>query len=118
MGQKIIFIKDTDESQDRINDFYAFFLNALKENQLDDAAQVVRVADIGIYNRGVVVKISGDEVIYANVKEENIPDIVRQTVKEGKVIAELLFKEQPKQLRIVLRNCGQIDPENIDEYIA
>ena len=44
MGQKIIFIKDTDESQDRINDFYAFFLNALKENQLDDAAQVVRVA--------------------------------------------------------------------------
>ncbi|MCK9571739.1 MAG: 4Fe-4S binding protein [Candidatus Omnitrophica bacterium] len=120
MEQKLIFIKDTDNSQDRINDFYAFFLNALKENKLDQAAQVVRVADIGIYDKGLVVKISGgaNEIIYAFVQEANINDIVCRSVKEDKIIPELLFKDSPKQLRIVLRNCGQIDPENIDEYIA
>ncbi len=118
MDQKIVFIKDTGIENDRTKDYYALFLNLLRENSLEDQVQINRVADIGIYNQGLVVKIFEQDVIYANVKEEQIKEIVLKTIKEGKVIKELLFQSPPKQLRIVLRNCGEIDPENIDEYIA
>ncbi|MFA5197971.1 MAG: NADH-ubiquinone oxidoreductase-F iron-sulfur binding region domain-containing protein [Candidatus Omnitrophota bacterium] len=118
MGQTIVFIKDTGLEGDRTKDFYAAFLNLLRENSLEEKAQVVRVADIGIYNQGLVVKFPEKDVTYVKVGEEDLKEVVAKTVKEGKVIDRLLFKEEPKQLRIVLRNCGEIDPENIDEYIA
>jgi NADH:ubiquinone oxidoreductase subunit F (NADH-binding)/NAD-dependent dihydropyrimidine dehydrogenase PreA subunit len=118
MNEKIVFIKDTSAYLDRTKDFYASFLNLLREQSLEDKVQIVRVADIGIYNQGLVVKFSGKEIIYVNVEEKDLKDIVTKTIKEDEVIKELLFKEQPKQLRIVLRNCGEIDPENIEEYIA
>lgn len=118
MNEKIIFIKDTSVDIDRTKDFYASFLNLLRELALEDKVQVVRVADIGIYNQGLVVKFSGKDIIYVNVEEKDLKDIITKTIKEDKVIKELLFKVEPKQLRIVLRNCGEIDPENIEEYIG
>ncbi|MDD5130669.1 MAG: NADH-ubiquinone oxidoreductase-F iron-sulfur binding region domain-containing protein [Candidatus Omnitrophica bacterium] len=118
MDTKIVFIKDTNTKLDTTRDFYAHFLNLLRENALEDKVQVVRIADIGIYDQGLVVKFPDENIIYANVQDKDLKDIIAQTIKEGKVIKELLFKAQPKQLRIVLRNCGEIDPENIDEYIA
>ncbi len=116
--EKMIFIKDTGEGNDRTRDFYASFLNILREHGLEDKVQVVRVADIGVYNRSLVVKFPESNIVYAGVEEKDVKDIVAKTVKEGKVIERLLFRDEPKQLRIVLRNCGEIDPENIDEYIS
>ncbi len=118
MGAKIVFIKDTAVNQDTTQDFYVHFSNILRENALEGKVQVVRVADIGIYGQGLVVKFPEENIIYANVQEKDLKNIVDKTVRDGQVIKELLYQPEPKQLRIVLRNCGEIDPENIDEYIA
>jgi NADP-reducing hydrogenase subunit HndC len=117
MYNKTILIKDTNISaEDRTKDYYSLFLNSLREFNLHNEVQVVRAADIGVYNHGVVIKILPD-VIYQEVKGTDIPRIV-EAVKQDKVLDDLVLKKEPKQQRIVLRNCGKIDPESLEEYIA
>lgn len=117
MEKKIILLKDTG-TPDRTKDIHTLFLNELRDAGLEENVQAVRVADIGIYNKGLVVKIIPDELTYINVKDDDIARIIDTTVKKGKRIEDLTFRAEPKQIRIVLRNCGLIDPESIDEYIA
>jgi NADH:ubiquinone oxidoreductase subunit F (NADH-binding)/NAD-dependent dihydropyrimidine dehydrogenase PreA subunit len=118
MYNKTVLIKDTTTgSEDKTKDFYALVLNCLREANLSDEVQVVRAADIGVYNHGCVIKILPD-VIYQDVKETDIQKIIDVTLKQGKVLEDLVFKKEPKQQRIVLRNCGKIDPESLDEYIS
>jgi NADH:ubiquinone oxidoreductase subunit F (NADH-binding)/NAD-dependent dihydropyrimidine dehydrogenase PreA subunit len=117
MYTKTILIKDTNiNAEDRTKDYYSLVLNSLREFNLHNEVQVVRAADIGVYNHGVVIKILPD-VIYQEVKEADIPRIV-EAVKQNKVLEDLVLKKGPKQQRIVLRNCGKIDPESLEEYIA
>ncbi|MFA4984649.1 MAG: NADH-ubiquinone oxidoreductase-F iron-sulfur binding region domain-containing protein [Candidatus Omnitrophota bacterium] len=119
MDKRIVFIKDTDsQEQERTREFYTAFLDQLRENNLQDEVQVLRVADIGIYGQGVVAKVLPAGITYGRLSNADIKKIIESTIKEGKVIEELLLNRQPRQLRIVLRNCGVIDPESIDEYIA
>ncbi len=118
MTKKIIFIKDTSvQGPDKTRDIYGVFLDQLREENLAEV-QIVRVADIGFYNQGVVVKILPDGVVYANVKDSDVKAIIDSTVKSDKVLESLLLRQSPKQMRIVLRNCGHIDPESIDDYLA
>jgi len=119
MDKRIVFIKDTGmQSADRTRDFYAAFLDQLREGNLHETVQVLRVADIGLYNQGVVVKILPDDIVYCNVKDSDIKRIVDTTIKEGRALDELVYGGKPKQIRIVLRNCGKIDPESIDDYLS
>jgi NADH:ubiquinone oxidoreductase subunit F (NADH-binding)/NAD-dependent dihydropyrimidine dehydrogenase PreA subunit len=119
MYTKTILLKDTNLlSEDRTRDFYTNFLHKLTESSLADQIQVVRVSDIGVYNQGVVIKIIPDNIVYGNVKDSDISRIISTTIKEGKAIEDLILKQEGKQLRIVLRNCGTIDPESIREYIG
>ena len=116
---KTILLKDTNLSQeDRTRDFYTHFLQKLTELNLSELVQVVRASDVGIYNQGVVIKIIPGNIIYANVKDSDIARIIDTTIKEGKVLTDLQVKPRGKQLRVVLRNCGSIDPENIRDYIG
>ena len=119
MYTKTILLKDTNLLQDdRTRDFYTNFLQKLTESNLAEQIQVVRASDVGVYNQGVVIKIMPDNIIYGNVQDTDIQRIINTTIKEGKAIQELLLKREGKQLRIVLRNCGNIDPENIRDYIG
>ena len=115
--KKIVLLKDTDTDKGT-KEFYKIFLEALRAKNLQEEVQVVRAADIGIYKKGIVIKILPDNLIYTNLKKENIEDIIEKTIKKNKPIKELLFENEDKQLRIVLRNCGVVDPENINDYIA
>jgi len=115
MFTKTILIKDTGD--DRTRDFSTLFLNQLREKNLQDTVQVVRVADIGVYNHGVVIRIVPGGPVYKDIKESDVGRIIDLTISKGEVIEELLLKIAPKQVRIVLRNCGRIDPESIEEYI-
>jgi len=118
MGKKIIFIKDTQTKEpDRTRDFYAIFLDQVRESGLQETVQVLRVADIGIYDSGVAVKILPDKITYVNIKESDIKNIIDSSIKDSKRIESLAYKKESKQLRIVLRNCGLIDPENIQDYL-
>ncbi len=120
MGKVIVCIKDTGPSEyDRTDEFHAAFLKVRHDNNVNSSeVQLVRSADVGVYNKGVVVKIYPMNITYVNVSIDDIPDICTKTVRNGEVIEKLLYEHKDKQLRIVLRNCGVVDPENIDDYIA
>ena len=109
-------------------------LNAeLKAAGLENDAQVVTTGCFGFCEQGPIVKVTPDNTFYTNVKPEDAGEIVREHVLKGRKVQRLLYTDPKenehvedskhmgfyrKQIRIALRNCGFIDPENIDEYIA
>ena len=119
MATTVLLIKDTNlDVADTTRDLHGAFLAAIKEKGLEASVQAVRAADLGIYNRGVVVKILPQNIVYVNVAESDVGPILEKTVQSGTVIDALTATNLPEQVRIVLRNCGRIDPESIDQYIS
>jgi len=116
MKKNIILIKDTSPASDTTRDVYAAFVNKLRGAGLEGSVQAVRAADIGVYGCGVAVKILPDGPLYVNVTEAAIDRIVDKTLKQGIVLDDLVKADASGQVRIVLRNCGVIDPENINDY--
>ncbi len=105
----------------------------VQENDLKDEVQVVATGCFGFCEKGPIVKIIPDNTFYVQVKPEDAKELVSEHAIKGRKVKRLLYtdpvkKEQiqdskhmgfyKKQLRIALRNCGMIDPENIDEYLA
>ncbi len=105
----------------------------VEANALENDIQVVRTGCFGLCSLGPIVKIMPDDVVYFKVKHGDAREIVEEHVIKGKKVERLLLKDPvnnkslvssaemngfKKQLRIVLRNCGVIDPENIEESIA
>jgi NADH:ubiquinone oxidoreductase subunit F (NADH-binding)/(2Fe-2S) ferredoxin len=105
----------------------------LEANALENDVHVIRTGCFGLCNLGPVVKVMPDNVIYTRVKPEDSKEIVEEHIMKGRKVERLLFRDPAnnktlssekelasfrKQLRIVLRNCGIIDPENIEEAIA
>jgi len=117
MEKKVILIKDTGFKSDTTRDIQSLFLKAIRDIGAEESIQIVRAADLGIYNQGVVVKILPDNTVYTHINSDNIDQIVK-AVHKGEVLENLLLKDRVEQTRIVLRNCGVIDPENIEEYFS
>lgn len=105
----------------------------LTRKELKNEVQVIRTGCFGFCEKGSIVKIMPDNTFYVQVKPEDIKEIIDEHIIKGRTINRLLYvnpKTQQhildskqmgfykKQLRIALRNCGAIDPENIDESIA
>jgi NADH:ubiquinone oxidoreductase subunit F (NADH-binding)/(2Fe-2S) ferredoxin len=105
----------------------------IKNQGLQDFAQVVGTGCFGFCEKGPIVKIIPDNTFYTQVKPEDAKDIVEEHIVKGRKVNRLLYKDPKndkiitdskgmefykKQMRIALRNCGVIDPENIGEYIA
>ncbi len=105
----------------------------LEARGLSETVQVILTGCYGFCDKGPVVKVMPGNTFYVGVKPEDAQEIVDEHVVKGRKVERLLYHdpstkkavEDPeklgflkKQLRIVLRNCGFIDPEKIDEYIA
>jgi NADP-reducing hydrogenase subunit HndC len=105
----------------------------LEAKGLTDKVQVILTGCFGFCEKGPIVKIMPDNTFYVQVKPEDAQTIVEEHIIKGRKVERLLYHDpktkEPvvdskhmgffkKQLRIVLRNCGFINPENIDEYIA
>jgi NADP-reducing hydrogenase subunit HndC len=105
----------------------------LEAKGLMDSVQVILTGCFGFCEKGPIVKVMPDNTFYVQVKPEDAQTIVEEHVIKGRQVTRLLYRDpiskEPvsdskhmgffkKQLRIVLRNCGFINPENIDEYIA
>lgn len=106
----------------------------LKKNGLENDINVVRTGCFGLCSLGPVMIVYPEGSFYARVEPEHIPEIVESHLKNGEVVKSLLYEQTVcddgtikaldetdfyrKQLRVALRNCGVIDPENIEEYIA
>ena len=109
-------------------------LNAnIKEKGLEEEIQVVRTGCFGLCALGPIMIVYPEGCFYSEVKIEDIPEIVEEHLLKGRIVKRLLYSETvtedavkplnetnfyKKQHRVALRNCGVIDPENIEEYIA
>lgn len=103
------------------------------EKGLDSEVQVIATGCFGFCEKGPIVKIMPDNTFYTQVTPADAREIVDEHLIKGRKINRLLYVDPEnqehiadskhmgfykKQLRIALRNCGFIDPENIDEYIS
>ena len=111
------------------------FDQKLAEAGLDKEVKVVRTGCFGLCEAGPVVIIYPDGTFYSRVKPENVDEIVSEHLLKGRKVEHLVYVDHATkvqdadkaleditfykhQQRIALRNCGVIDPENIDEYLA
>ena len=111
------------------------FRNLIRECEakgIKDEVQIVKTGCFGFCEKGPIVKVLPDESFYVEVKPEDAAEIVAEHLVKGREVKRLLYNREEsrkqtkiedidfyqKQFRIVLRNCGVINPENIDEYIA
>jgi len=105
----------------------------LAKQGLEETVQVIMTGCFGFCEKGPIVKVLPDNTFYTEVKPADAEDIIEEHVVKGRRVQRLLYKDPDanknieesrdmgfykKQLRIALRNCGVINPENIDEYIA
>ncbi len=111
----------------------AEFEKQLANKGLDNEVKVVRTGCFGLCEAGPVVIVYPEGAFYSHVKVSDVGRIVDEHLIKGRIVKDLLYKEAvedekiksldkvdfyKKQKRVALRNCGVIDPENIDEYIA
>lgn len=100
---------------------------------LQEEVKVVRTGCFGLCALGPIMIVYPEGSFYSQVKVEDVPEIVEEHLLKGRLVKRLLYDETvtmddvkslqetdfyKKQHRVALRNCGVIDPENIDEYIA
>ncbi|MBR4500380.1 MAG: NADH-quinone oxidoreductase subunit NuoF [Clostridia bacterium] len=113
----------------------ARFEEKIKEAGLDKEVKVIRTGCFGLCEAGPVVIIYPEGTFYSRVKVDDVDEIVSEHLLKGRPVQHLVYKDHATQeqdasksldqiefykhqKRIALRNCGVIDPENIDEYLA
>lgn len=110
------------------------FEELIEKNGLSEEVKVVRTGCFGLCERGPIVIVYPEGAFYARIKPEDVDIIVSEHLIKGRIVQDLIYHEAKdgqvhhtslgdiefykKQKRIALRNCGVIDPEKIDEYIA
>lgn len=109
------------------------FKAQIAQKGLDKDVEVVETGCHGLCAVGPIVIVYPEGAFYSNVKVEDVSVIVDEHIIKGRLVQRLLFKDKSKseavkalsdtnfykkQTRVALRNCGVINPENIDEYIA
>lgn len=105
----------------------------LAKNQLDNEVKVVQTGCFGLCEEGPIMVIYPEGTMYCRVDVKDVPEIVEEHLLKGRLVTRLLEASSQlqednqdieqssffkKQLRVALRNCGRINPEEIDEYIA
>jgi len=116
----------------RSDQIYQNLIEECKAQGVADEVQVVKTGCFGFCEQGPIVKILPEDSFYVKVAPEDAKELISEHVIKGREVTRLLYDKESsrkhakvedikfyqKQFRIVLRNCGFIDPENIDEYIA
>ena len=106
----------------------------LAANGLDKEIKVIKTGCFGLCALGPIMVVYPEGAFYSRVKVEDVKEIVEEHLLKGRIVKRLLYQETitendeikglnetnfyAKQMRVALRNCGVIDPENIEEYIA
>jgi NADH-quinone oxidoreductase subunit F/NADP-reducing hydrogenase subunit HndC len=112
-------------------------LDEAKKQGVADKVQIVKTGCFGFCEKGPIVKVLPEESFYVEVKPEDAAEIIAEQIVKGREVKRLLYKDPNapagqtkengavenigfyrKQVRVVLRNCGFIIPENIEEYIG
>ena len=106
--------------------------NKVKELGLESEIRIVKTGCVGFCEKGPIVKIMPDNTFYAEVTPDDVDEIVAKDLITNETVKKLLYKDPitketiqnsdqinfyKKQRKIALRNCGSINPEDIDDYI-
>ena len=113
------------------------FENRIEENGLTDEVKIVRTGCFGLCALGPVVIVYPDGTFYSRVQKEDVAEIVSEHLLKGRIVERLVYSDVDEsvkeeaahvslsdttfyksQRRVALRNCGVINPESIEEYIA
>jgi NADH:ubiquinone oxidoreductase subunit F (NADH-binding)/(2Fe-2S) ferredoxin len=109
------------------------FKNQLQEVGLENDVQVIHTGCFGFCEQGPIVKVQPDNTFYVSVTPDDTREIINEHIVKGRQVERLLYTDPntkrqitenknmdfyKKQVRIALRNCGFINPENIEEYIG
>ncbi len=111
---------------------YQNLIHASQTEGVSETVQIVKTGCFGFCEQGPIVKILPEDSFYVQVKPEDAEEIIKEHVVKGREVKRLLYNKDnskkhakvediqfyQKQFRIVLRNCGFINPEDINEYIA
>ena len=105
----------------------------LKENGLENEVKLVQTGCFGLCALGPIVVVYPEGAFYSRVEKDDVKEIVEEHLLKGRIVTRLLYDETvqedsikslnetqfyAKQKRVALRNCGVINPDNIEEYIA
>jgi len=108
------------------------FVSGIKGHELEDEIKVKKTGCHGFCERGPIVVVGPKNIFYQHVTKEDVPEIISETLLEDRVVERLLYEDPVtgqkclhendipfyrKQKRIVLKNCGLIDPTSIEDYI-
>ena len=114
-------------------EIYDAFQKQIAENKLSEEVMLVKTGCFGLCAVGPVVIIYLEGSFYSHVTVDDVPELISEHLIKGRLVRRLLYKDHKteeitkalsetnfykKQTRVALRNCGVINPENIDEYIA
>jgi NADP-reducing hydrogenase subunit HndC len=117
------------KSEEIINQFEKL----ISENNIESEVKTVRTGCFGLCEKGPIVVVYPEGATYSRVAVEDVKEIVEEHLVKGRIVKRLLLGDKEaedvsksleevgffkKQVRIALRNCGVINPECIDEYIA
>ena len=117
---------ESEAIQDKLN-------QEINEKGLEGEVKVVTTGCFGFCEQGPIIKVLPDNTFYTQVKPDDAQEIINEHIIKGRKVERLLYTDPnqkehiadskhmgfyKKQIRIALRNCGFIDPENIEEYIA
>jgi len=118
---------------DKAPDLMPALEEEVKRRGLEGEVRVVEAGCRGFCSMGPVILIEPEGVFYIGVEPADVPELVEETLVKGRVVERLTYREPAtrkrvpyyddlpfhgKQTRVVLRNCGLIDPMSIEEYIA
>jgi len=108
-----------------VQDFISALRNELAKNGLAEEINILETGPLGFFGKGICLTVYPENINYEGVKLEDIPELVQEHFLKGRPVKRLMVgaaeKFSPKfnyENRIVLRNSGIIDPENIDDYIG
>jgi NADH:ubiquinone oxidoreductase subunit F (NADH-binding)/(2Fe-2S) ferredoxin/NAD-dependent dihydropyrimidine dehydrogenase PreA subunit len=118
----------------KANDIYQTFMKEIEARDLKKQVQIVKTGCFGFCEQGPIVKILPEEAFYVRIKPSDVKELVDEHLIKGRIVERLVYRSEKdstrsktgidsigfyqKQYRIVLRNCGVIDPEVIEDYIA
>ncbi len=133
---QVLICAGTGCHSNKSNEIIERFNEELKKHGLEDEVQIVTTGCFGLCAAGPIVVIYPEDTFYSKVKADDVPELVEEHLLKGREVERLIFTteddsgDEPKTLkfvdtdfhkkqrRVALQNCGRINPEDIDEYIA
>ncbi|HOQ04389.1 MAG TPA: NADH-quinone oxidoreductase subunit NuoF [Anaerohalosphaeraceae bacterium] len=131
---KLTFCDGSGCLKNHAREFRQLFEEELRRHQIQQNVQIHLSGCLGMCTKGPILIVNPGYILYGNLRSEDAPEIVQEHLINGKPVSRLIIQEDHlynrffrifgdseffgRQMRIALRNCGVIDPEKIDDYLA